>query len=66
MKNYNQYDIKRAAAKKISALSSGKKDKWEYLTSEKVLPLQKLRIIQEAKCTYSPLGKTLEKQTKII
>ena len=32
-----QYDINREAAK-ISALSSGKIDKYEYLTSEKILP----------------------------
>ena len=33
-----QYDINREAAK-ISALSSGKIDKYEYLTSEEMLPL---------------------------
>ena len=32
-----QYDINRAAAK-ISALSSGKVDKYEYLTSKEILP----------------------------
>ena len=32
-----QYDINREAAK-ISALSSGKIDKYEYLTSEETLP----------------------------
>ena len=32
-----QYDINREAAK-ISALSSGKIDKYEYLTSEEILP----------------------------
>ena len=32
-----QYDINRETAK-ISALSSGKIDKHEYLTSEKILP----------------------------
>ena len=31
-----QYDIKRAA--KISLLSSGKIDKYEYLTSEEISP----------------------------
>ena len=31
-----QYDINRSA--KISALSSGKKDKYEYLTGEEMLP----------------------------
>ena len=32
-----QYDINREAVK-ISALSSGKLDKYEYLTSEEILP----------------------------
>ena len=32
-----QYDINREAAK-ISTLSSGKIDKYEYLTGEKILP----------------------------
>ena len=36
-----QYDINREAAK-ISALSSGKIDKYEYLTSEKMLPSNQL------------------------
>ena len=33
-----QYDINREAAK-ISALSSRKTDKYEYLTGEEILPL---------------------------
>ena len=32
-----QYDINRGAAK-ISALSSGKIDKYDYLTGEEILP----------------------------
>ena len=32
-----QYDINRKAAK-IAALSSGKIDKYEYLTGEEILP----------------------------
>ena len=36
----SQYNIKREVAK-ISALSSGKIDKYEYLTGEEVLPLIK-------------------------
>ena len=32
-----QYDINRKAAE-ISALSSGKTDKYEYLTGEEILP----------------------------
>ena len=60
-----QYDINREAAK-ISALSSGKIDKYEYLTGEEILPSNQQQIIQETKFTYSPLGKAFEKQTKII
>ena len=52
-----QYDINREAAK-ISALSSGKIDKYEYLTGAEILPSE------QAKITYSPLGKAFEKQTK--
>ena len=43
-----QYDINREAAK-ISALSSGKLDKYEYLTGEEVLPSNQQQIIQQAK-----------------
>ena len=60
-----QYDINREAAK-ISALSSGKIDKYEYLTGEEILPSNQQQIIEQAKFTYSPLGKVFEKQTKTI
>ena len=60
-----QYDINREAAK-ISALSSGKYDKYEYLTGEEILPSNLQQTIQQAKFTYSPLGKAFEKQTKTI
>ena len=40
-----QYDINREAAK-ISALSSGKIDKYEYLTDEEILPSNQQQIIQ--------------------
>ena len=60
-----QYDINREAAK-ISALSSRKIDKYEYLTGEEILPPNQQQIIQQAKFTYSPLGKALEKQRKTI
>ena len=58
-----QYDINREAAK-ISALSSGKIDKSEYFTGEEILPSNQQQIIEQAKFTYSPLGKAFEKQTK--
>ena len=60
-----QYDINREAAK-ISALSSGKIDKYEYLTGEEMLPSNQQLIIEQAKFSYSPLGKVFEKQTKTI
>ena len=60
-----QDDINREAAK-ISALSSGKIDKYEYLTGEEILPSNQQQIIQQAEFNYSPLGKALEKQVKTI
>ena len=58
-----QYDINREAAK-ISALSSGETDKYEYLTGEDILSSNQQQIIEQAKFTYSPLGKAFEKQIK--
>ena len=60
-----QYDINREAAE-ISALSSGKLDKYEYLTGKEILPSNQQQIIQQAKFNYSPLGKAIEKQIKTI
>ena len=59
------YDINREAAK-ISFLSSGKLDKYENLTGEEILPSNQQQIIEQAKFTYSPLGKAFQKQTKTI
>ena len=60
-----QYDINREAAK-ISALSSAKIHKYEYLTGEDILPSNQQKIIQKARFTYSPLGRAFEKQVKTI
>ena len=60
-----QYDINRKAAM-ISALSSKKIDKYEYLTGEEILPSNRQQIIKQAKFTYSALAKAFEKQTKTI
>ena len=57
------YDINREAAK-ISALSSGKIDKYEYLTCEEILPSNQKQIIEKTKFSYSPLGKVFEKEMK--
>ena len=56
MKNYNT----------ISALSSGKIDKHEYLTGKEILSSNQQQIIEQAKFTISPLGKAFEKQIKTI
>ena len=60
-----QYYINREAAK-ISALSSGKIHKYEYLTGEDILPSNQQQIIEQTKFTYSPLEKVFEKQMKTI
>ena len=60
-----QYDINRQAAK-ISALSSGKIEKYEYLTGEEILPSNQQQIIEQAKFTNSPLRKAFEKQARTI
>ena len=51
---------------KISALSSRKIDKYEYLTGQETLPSNQRQIIEQNKFTYFPLGKAFEKQRKII
>ena len=60
-----QYNTNREAVK-ISALSSVKIDKYDYIMSEEISPPGQSRIIKQAKITYSPLGKAFEKQTKTI
>ena len=52
-----QFDINREVAKI---------DKYEYLSAEEILPSNQSRIMEQAKFTYSPLGKAFEKQIKII
>ena len=60
-----QHEINRKAAE-ISALSSDKIDKHEYLTGEQILPFNQKQIIEQAKFTCSPLEKAFEKQIKTI
>ena len=55
-----QYNINREAAK-IAALSSSKIVKYEYFTGKEILPSDQSRIIEQARFTYSPLGKSFEK-----
>ena len=59
------YDINIEVAE-ISALSSGKIHKYEYLTGQDILQSNQPQIIEQAKFTYSPLGKAFEKQIKTI
>ena len=60
-----QDDVNREAVK-ISLLSSGKINKYEYLTGEEILPFDQSRRIEQAKFAYSPLGRAFEKQIKTI
>ena len=63
-----QYDINREAAK-ISALSSSKTDKYEYLTCEEILPsnilLQK-KLLKNKRKRLKIKEKNKSKQLKII
>ena len=54
MQNEAQYDLDRKEAK-ISALSSGNLDKYEYLTGEDLD--YKSSTVEQAKFDYSPLSK---------
>ena len=60
-----QCDINKEVAK-ISALSSGKIDKNEFLTGKAILPHDQVRVIEQAQFTYSYLEKAFKKQTKTI
>ena len=60
-----QYGVDREATQ-ISALSSGKIDKYKYLTGKDILPSNQQQIIEQAKFTSFPLGKAFEKQMKAI
>ena len=51
-----RYDINSV---KKSVLSSGKIDKYEYLTGEELLPSNQSKIIEQGKFTYSHLGKSI-------
>ena len=59
-----QYDINREAAK-ISALSSGKIEKFYRWRNYSYYSCQS-RIIEKSRFTYSPLGKSFEKQAKTL
>ena len=58
-----QYDINKETGK-VSVLSSGKIDKYEYLTGEEILLSDQSKIIEQGKFTHSPLEKAFEKLIK--
>ena len=60
-----QHDSTRETAE-ISALLYGKVDKYKYLTGKEILLSDQKWVRKQAKLTYIPLGKTLEKQRKTI
>ena len=62
-----KYDINRKAAK-ISALSSGKIDKYEYLTGEDILPSNQQKYLNKLNLLillWEKLLKNKQKQSKI-
>ena len=63
MKNYNMI---LSEAAKISSLTSGKIHKYQYLSGEDISPSNQQLIIEQARFTYSSLGKAFEKQIKTI
>ena len=60
-----QCRINRGAEKR-SALSSGQINKYEYITGKEIILSDQRRVIKQAKFIYSPIGKALEKQLKML
>ena len=54
-----QYEVNRKAIK-ISAKSSGKFHKYEYLTRQDISPPNHRQMIEQGRFTYSRLGKALK------
>ena len=59
-----QYDINRETAK-TSVISSGKNEKYKYLTGEETLSSNQKQIREQAKFTFSPLEKSIRKKKTI-
>ena len=57
-----QYDTNRVAAQ-VSALSSGKIDKYKYLAGEEILASNRRKIIEQVKFAHSPLGEALKSKS---
>ena len=64
IENIDGYKYINRQASKISALSSGKIDKYEFLTDEDLLPPDHRKVIEQAKFTYSPLGELMRLKIK--
>ena len=62
MKGYNTILIEKS--QKISALSSGKIDKYEFLTGKELLSSEQSRIMEQAKFAYSLYEKLLKSKQK--
>ena len=58
-------DINKEAAK-MSALLSGKIDKYEHLKGEDILPSNQRQVVEQATFEYSLLGNVFQKQAKTI
>ena len=63
LKTKNHYTIQKRDSKNINIIIQ-KTDKYEYLTGEEILPSDQSWITEQAKFTYSPLGKAFEKTSK--
>lgn len=48
----------------IYTLLSGTIDEYKYFAGKEILPPQQSRIIEQARFTYPPLGKTFDKKNK--
>ena len=59
MKNYNMILTEKQLKYQLY-------HKYEYLTGEDILPSNQQQIIEQAKFTYSALGKAFEKQIKTV
>ena len=64
MKNCNMILIEKQPKHRL--YHQAKIHKYEYLTGEDILPSNRQQIIEQARFTYSPLGKSFEKQIKTI
>ena len=64
MKNYNMILIERL--QKYQLDHQAKLISMNILPAKNILPSNQQQIIEQAKLTYSPLGRAFEKQTKTI